>query len=153
MSWWEALGSWVDGFYSNIWRIKNELWDWVDNIARYWVRNITDVSGAIDSIKNALHSWVDSIAEYWVRRADEYFDILTHSWSDVINEIESRVKTWEELKEQAWEWLKPKIDAFIITWEEEKGVVWNYIQDKILDNIVEWITDRFENVLDKVFEK
>ena len=50
----DFVGDWWDAFKRKIGDIKSELWDWVDGIAKYWVQ-----------------------------RANEFWDILNHTWGEV----------------------------------------------------------------------
>jgi len=104
MGWWEVLGSWIDGFYDNIWRIKNELWGWVDDICKYWVQ-----------------------------RAHEFYDILRHTWDDVLDAVEGAKAYAEWLLSDVW-------SEFDRVWARISAIpVLTY------DVIIDWVRPLFES--------
>ena len=62
-----------------------DVWDTFTDFVGDWWDAFTD---KLDDIKASLWSWVDDIAKYWVKQADMFFDILKHTWSDVENLME-----------------------------------------------------------------
>ena len=61
-----------------------------------------DFLGFIDDIKSELWDWVDDIAKYWVQRAYYWFDILYHSWDDVLDAVETAYSYAEWLLRDVW---------------------------------------------------
>jgi len=111
----DFLEDWWKGFKERIWDIKRELWDWVDDIAKYWVE-----------------------------RANEFFDILNHTWSDV-----------EDLMEQAKSYADDivtdailKVDKWIQTFGETVAELWNKIEPYISNVItpIENAINEIQNV-------
>ena len=147
MGWWDLLTSWMDGFWDNIDKIKAALWGWVDDIAQYWVRNITAVSGAIDSIKYALWSWVDGIAKYWVQRADDFFDILRHSWDDVRRTAESIAGDVVRNADQYFDILRHTWGDVADLVEKAKSYADDIVTDLAL-KVDNWIRDIGETIPD-----
>ncbi|UYL65063.1 MAG: hypothetical protein QIT46_gp11 [Methanophagales virus PBV305] len=93
----------------------------------------SDISGFIDDIKSALWSWVDDIARYWVQRAYEFYDILKHTWDDILDAVE-RAKSYAEwLLEDVW-------NEFDRVWERIGAIpVITY------DVVVGWVKPFFEH--------
>jgi len=93
----------------------------------------TDISGFIDNIKSALWGWVDDIAKYWVQRAYEFYDILKHTWDDVLDAVENAKAYAERLLSDVW-------SEFDRVWERIGTIpVITY------DVVVDWIKPFFEN--------
>jgi len=93
-----------------------------------------DISSFIDNIKSALWDWVDDIAHYWVERAYEFYDILRHSWSDVLDAVEEAKAYAEYLLKDVW-------NEFDKVWERIGAIpVITY------DVVVGWIKPFIENV-------
>ncbi len=93
-----------------------------------------DISGFIDNIKSALWGWVDNIARYWVQRAYEFYDILRHSWSDVLDAVENAKAYTEWLLSDVW-------SEFDRVWERIGAIpVLTY------DIIIDWVRPLFESV-------
>jgi len=93
----------------------------------------SDISGFIDDIKSALWSWVDDIARYWVERAYEFYDILRHSWSDVLDAVENAKAYAEYLLKDVW-------SEFDKVWTRISAIpVLTY------DVIIDWVRPLFEN--------
>jgi len=92
-----------------------------------------DISGFIDNIKSALWGWVDDIAKYWVERAYEFYDILRHSWSDVLDAVENAKAYAERLLSDVW-------TEFDRVWERIGAIpIITY------DVVVGWVKPFFEN--------
>ena len=126
-----------------------------------------DISGFIDDIKSALWSWVDDIARYWVERAYEFFDILRHTWKDVLDAVEDAKAYAEWLLRDVWnefdrvwerigaipvitydvvvEWVKP-------LFESTKSYAEDIVSDalSIVDNMVNDIWNNIDNVWDSI---
>jgi len=92
-----------------------------------------DISEFIDNIKSALWGWVDDIAKYWVERAYEFYDILRHSWSDVLDAVENAKAYAERLLSDVW-------TEFDRVWERIGAIpIITY------DVVVGWVKPFFEN--------
>ncbi len=92
-----------------------------------------DISGFIDNIKSALWGWVDDIARYWVQRAYEFYDILKHTWDDVLDAVENAKAYAERLLSDVWA-------EFDRVWERIGAIpVITY------DVVVGWVKPFFEN--------
>jgi len=127
----------------------------------------SDISGFIDDIKSALWSWVDDIARYWVERAYEFYDILRHSWSDVLDAVENAKAYAEYLLKDVWsefDKVWTRISAIpvltydvIIDWvrplfENAKSYAEDIVSDAlgIVDNLVNDIWNNINNVWDSI---
>jgi len=126
-----------------------------------------DISGFIDNIKSALWDWVDDIARYWVERAYEFYDILRHSWNDVLDAVEEAKAYAEYLLKDVWSefdkvwermgaipvitydvvvgWVKPFI-------ENAKSYAEDIVSDalNVVDNLVNDIWTNIDNVWDSI---
>ena len=126
-----------------------------------------DISGFIDNIKSALWGWVDDIARYWVQRAYEFYDILKHSWSDVLDAVENAKAYAEYLLKDVWsefDKVWTRISAIpvltydvIIDWirplfENAKSYAEDIVSDAlgIVDNLVNDIWNNIDNVWDSI---
>ena len=171
------LDEWIDEIVSEV---RRRLWDWVDTIAKYWVRNINLVSGALDNIKTNLSSWVDTKAETAVKNAYNWFDILNYKWSDVkelVDDVEDYVSEtsrdlWREIDEidkivgETWNEFIEKIEDaisdiikdletridYVREWINNADNWWVSQLDKQKDKLEDIITERFEKILDRIFE-
>jgi len=127
----------------------------------------SDIFGFIDDIKSALWGWVDDIAKYWVQRAHYWYNILNHTWDDVLD-VGEKAKAyaewilgdvWREFN-LVWErigaipvitqevvlgWVNPLI-------EQAKEYAENFINDalKIVDVIITDIWKDIYGIWDKV---
>ena len=99
-----------------------------------------DISGFIDNIKSALWGWVDDIARYWVQRAYEFYDILRHSWSDVLDAVEN-AKAYDVVVR----WVKPLFESARSYAED---IVSNALN--IVDNLINDIWNNIDNVWDSI---
>jgi len=126
-----------------------------------------DISGFIDNIKSALWSWVDNIARYWVERAYEFYDILRHSWSDVLDVVENAKSYAEWLLSDVWgefDRVWKRIGAIpVITYDVVVGWIKPYIESaksyaedivsdalSIMDNLIRDIWNNIDNVRDNI---
>jgi len=126
-----------------------------------------DISGFIDNIKSALWSWVDDIARYWVQRAYEFYDILKHTWDDVLDAVENAKAYAEYLLKDVWsefDKVWTRISAIpvltydvIIDWvrplfENAKSYAEDIVSDAlgIVDNLVNDIWNNIDNVWDSI---
>ena len=126
-----------------------------------------DISGFIDNIKSALWSWVDDIARYWVQRAYEFYDILKHTWDDVLDAVENAKAYAEYLLKDVWsefDKVWTRISAIpvltydvIIDWvrplfENAKSYAEDIVSDAlgIVDNLVNDIWNNINNVWDSI---
>jgi len=126
-----------------------------------------DISEFIDNIKRALWGWVDDIAKYWVQRAYEFYDILRHSWSDVLDVVENAKAYAEYLLRDVWsefDRVWERIGAIpvitydvVIGWikpffESAKSYAENIISDalNVVDNIINDIWSDIDNVWDSI---
>ena len=127
----------------------------------------SDISGLIDDIKSALWSWVDDIARYWVQRAYEFYDILKHTWDDVLDAVENAKAYAEYLLKDVWsefDKVWTRISAIpvltydvIIDWvrplfENAKSYAEDIVSDAlgIVDNLVNDIWNNIDNVWDSI---
>ena len=124
-----------------------------------------DISGFIDNIKSALWGWVDDIAKYWVERAYEFYDILRHSWSDVLDAVENAKAYAERLLSDVWtefDRVWERIGAIpIITYDVVVGWVKpffenakEYAEDVVSDalNVVDSLINDIWSNIDKVWD-
>jgi len=126
-----------------------------------------DISGFIDNIKNALWSWVDDIARYWVGRAHEFYDILRHSWSDVLDAVENAKAYAEWLLRDVWrefDRVWDRIGAIpVLTYDVVVGWVKPFIESarsyaedivsnalNVVDNLINDIWSNIDNVWDSI---
>jgi len=126
-----------------------------------------DISGFIDDIKSALWSWVDDIARYWVERAYEFFDILRHTWKDVLDAVEDAKAYAEWLLRDVWnefDRVWERIGAIpVITYDVVVGWVKplfesakSYAEDivtntlNIVDNLINDIWNNIDSVWDRI---
>jgi len=127
----------------------------------------SDISGFIENIKSALWSWVDDIARYWVQRAYEFYDILRHSWSDVLDAVEKAKAYAEWLLSDVWtefDRVWKRIGAIpVITYDVVVGWVQpffenakSYAEDivsdvlNVVDNLVRDIWSNISKVWDRI---
>jgi len=136
-SWSDWLRDWWNAFNDKIWDIKVRLWDWVDEIAKYWVS-----------------------------RANEWFDILNHTWMEVTNLFneakEYAGSLFEDLKDYAEDLMEQaksyaddivtdaivKIDNWIATFGETVAELWNRLEPYFSAMItpLETAIDNIQNV-------
>ncbi|UYL65040.1 MAG: hypothetical protein OBKJMPBA_00008 [Methanophagales virus PBV304] len=131
----DFLGDWWKGFKEKIWDIKRELWDWVDGIAKYWVE-----------------------------RADEFFDILKHTWSDVENlmeeaksyaddivtdavlKVDKWIQAFGETVAELWNKLEPYFSSVITPLENAINNIQN-VKIPSLEDITNWTKEQLDNIL------
>ena len=126
-----------------------------------------DISSFIDNIKSALWDWVDDIARYWVERAYEFYDILRHSWSDVLDAVEEAKAYAEYLLKDVWnefDKVWERIGAIpVITYDVVVGWIKPFIENvksyaedivsdalNVVDNLVNDIWTNIDNVWDSI---
>jgi len=134
-SWTDWLGDWWDAFKDKIWDIKQELWGWVDDIAKFWVQ-----------------------------QADTFFDILKHTWDDVLDAVED-AKDWatdlanDTLKQLDAVWMEfgrtvedlfkniqPLLEDFIKPINDAINSIQN-IKIPSLEDFKEWAKEQLDNIL------
>ena len=126
-----------------------------------------DISSFIDNIKSALWDWVDDLARYWVERAYEFYDILRHSWSDVLDAVEEAKAYAEYLLKDVWnefDKVWERIGAIpVITYDVVVGWIKPFIENvksyaedivsdalNVVDNLVNDIWTNIDNVWDSI---
>lgn len=136
---WESftdfVGDWWDAFKRKIGDIKNELWDWVDGIAKYWVQ-----------------------------RANEFFDILNHTWSEVedlmeeaktyadnivtdaVLKIDNWVSTFGETVAELWDKIEPYFEPIITPIENALDNIQN-VRLPTLEDFKSWAKTQLDNIL------
>ena len=136
---WESftdfVGDWWDAFKRKIGDIKNELWDWVDGIAKYWVQ-----------------------------RANEFFDILNHTWSEVedlmeeaktyadnivtdaVLKIDNWVSTFGETVAELWDKIEPYFEPIITPIEDALDNIQN-VRLPTLEDFKSWAKTQLDNIL------
>ena len=134
-SWTDWLGDWWDAFKDKIWDIKQELWGWVDDIAKFWVQ-----------------------------QADTFFDILKHTWDDVLDAVED-AKDWatdlsnDVLKQLDAVWMefgrtvedlfnniKPLLEDFVKPINDAINSIQN-IKIPSLEDFKSWAKQQLDNIL------
>ncbi|RLI80202.1 hypothetical protein DRP04_08395 [Archaeoglobales archaeon] len=142
MGWWEELTSWFD-FREKVKKAVGEI---------------------IDYIKDLLWGWVDDIARFWVERANQFFDILNHGWEEFVDMVEGaksyaddivtdailKIDTWineiGRTPELIWENLKPFADAFVAGIRDTVDLI-NNVKIPSLEDITNWAKEQLDNIL------
>ena len=110
---------------------------------------------------------MDDIARYWVQRAYEFYDILRHSWSDVLDAVEKAKAYAEWLLSDVWtefDRVWKRIGAIpVITYDVVVGWVQpffenakSYAEDivsdvlNVVDNLVRDIWSNISKVWDRI---
>ena len=91
-----------------------DVWNSFTDFVWDWWKAFKD---KIADIKNELWDWVDGIAKYWVQRANEFWDILNHTWGEVedytINVTPKVPAVWTGAFDENWHnadnWSTPSI--------------------------------------------
>jgi len=118
---------------------------------------LDDILDIIDDIKRALWSWVDDIAKYWVQRAHYWYDILKHSWDDVLDAVEGAKSYAEWLLTDVWSEFNKvweRIGAIpVITYDVVKGWVTPLIENAkvYLENLLNNAIDVIDNVINDIW--
>jgi len=113
--------------------------------------------GFIDDIKRELWGWVDNIAKYWVQRAHEWYDILRHSWDDVLDAVESAKSYAELLLSDVWSEFNKvweRIGAIpVITYDVVKGWVTPLIESAkvYLENLLNNAIDVIDGIINTIW--
>jgi len=131
----DFVGDWWKAFKDRIWDIKNELWDWVDDIAKYWVQ-----------------------------RADMFFDILKHTWGEVEDLVEQAksyaddivtdavlcvdkwIQTFGETVAELWNKLEPYVSSIITPIENAIDTIQN-IKIPSLEDITNSLKSTVDDIL------
>ena len=142
MGWWEELTSWVD-FRGKVERAIKE---------------------SLDYVKSLLWGWVDDIAKFWVKQANTFFDILNHTWEDVLDAVEE-AKDWAtdlscdvlnqldalynefgRSLEQLWINIKPFVSEFMSGLQSVVDDIRN-VKIPSLEDITNWTKEQLDNIL------
>ena len=118
-----------------------DVWDSFSDFLGDWWKGFKE---KISDVKSELWSWVDGIAKYWVERADEFFDILKHTWSDVENLMEEAKSYADNIVTDAI----LKVDTWIQTFGETVAELWDKIEPYVTNVItpIENAINEIQNV-------
>jgi len=115
-----------------------DVWSsWSDWISDWW----DAFNDKIEDIKARLWGWVDEIAKYWVRRANEFWDILNHTWSDVENLVEGAKSYADDIVSDAI----LKIDKWIGTFGETVAELWDKLEP-YFSNVITPIQNAIDSI-------
>ena len=138
-----------------------DVWDTFTDFVWDWWKAFKD---KIADIKNELWDWVDDIAKYWVKRANEFWDILNHTWSEVedlmedaksyaddivtdaILKIDNWVTTFGETVAELWNKLEPYFSSIITPIENALDNIQN-IKIPSLEEFKNWADKQLDNIL------
>lgn len=134
-SWTDWLGDWWDAFTDKISDIKAVLWSWVDDIAKYWVRN----ANIFFDILN--HTW--SEVENLMEDAKSYADDIT---TDAILKIDNWIGTFGETVAQLWNKIEPYVSSVITPLENAIDNIQN-IKIPSLEDITNAVKQTVDNIL------
>jgi len=115
-----------------------DVWDTFTDFVWDWWKAFKD---KIADIKNELWDWVDDIAKYWVKRANEFWDILNHTWSEVEDLMEDAKSYADDIVTDAI----LKIDNWVTTFGESVAELWNKLEPYFSS-----IISPIENALDNI---
>jgi len=115
-----------------------DVWDTFTDFVWDWWKAFKD---KIADIKNELWDWVDDIAKYWVKRANEFWDILNHTWSEVEDLMEDAKSYADDIVTDAI----LKIDNWVTTFGESVAELWNKLEPYFFS-----IITPIENALDNI---
>jgi len=115
-----------------------DVWDTFTDFVWDWWKAFKD---KIADIKNELWDWVDDIAKYWVKRANEFWDILNHTWSEVEDLMEDAKSYADDIVTDAI----LKIDNWVTTFGESVAELWNKLEPYFSS-----IITPIENALDNI---
>jgi len=138
-----------------------DVWDTFTDFVWDWWKAFKD---KIADVKNELWDWVDDIAKYWVKRANEFWDILNHTWSEVedlmeeaksyaddivtdaILKIDNWVTTFGESVAELWNKLEPYFSSIISPIEDALDTIQN-IKIPSLEEFKNWADTQLDNIL------
>jgi len=132
----DFVGDWWKAFKDKIWDIKCELWSWVDDIAKYWVERADQF---FDILK---HSWWEVEDLYW--KARSYADDIV---TDAILKIDTWIQTFGESIAELWDRLEPYITPLISPLENAINQIEN-IKIPSLEDLI----NTTKGVVDKILE-
>lgn len=131
----DFVGDWWKAFKDRIWDIKNELWDWVDDIAKYWVER---ADMFFDILK---HTWTE--VEDLVENAKTYADDIV---TDAILKVDSWIQTFGESVAELWNRLEPYFSSIISPIENALDTIQN-IKIPSLEDFKNWADKQLDNIL------
>ena len=131
----DFVGDWWKAFKDRIWDIKNELWDWVDDIAKYWVER---ADMFFDILK---HTWTE--VEDLVENAKTYADDIV---TDAILKVDSWIQTFGESVAELWNRLEPYFSSIISPIENAIDTIQN-IKIPSLEDFKNWADTQLDNIL------
>ena len=131
----DFVGDWWKAFKDRIWDIKNELWDWVDDIAKYWVER---ADMFFDILK---HTWTE--VEDLVENAKTYADDIV---TDAILKVDSWIQTFGESVAELWNRLEPYFSSIISPIENAIDTIQN-IKIPSLEDFKNWADKQLDNIL------
>jgi len=138
-----------------------DVWDSFTDFVWDWWKAFKD---KIADIKNELWDWVDNIAKYWVQRANEFWDILNHTWgevedlmeqaksyaddivTDAVLKIDNWVTTFGETVAELWDKIEPYFEPIITPLETALDNIQN-VRLPTLEDFKSWAERQLDNIL------
>jgi len=138
-----------------------DVWDTFTDFVWDWWKAFKD---KIADVKNELWDWVDGIAKYWVERANEFWDILNHTWdevedlmeqaksyaddivTDAVLKIDKWVTEFGETVAELWNKLEPYFSSVITPLENALDTIQN-IKIPSLEDITNSLKSSVDDIL------
>ena len=131
----DFVGDWWKAFKDRIWDIKNELWDWVDGIAKYWVERANEFWDILN------HTWTE--VEDLMEQAKSYADDIV---TDAVLKIDNWITTFGETVAELWNKLEPYFSSMITPIENAIDTIQN-IKIPSLEDITNSLKSSVDNIL------
>ena len=138
-----------------------DVWNSFTDFVWDWWKAFKD---KIADVKNELWDWVDGIAKYWVQRANEFWDILNHTWdevedlmeqaksyaddivTDAVLKIDNWVTTFGETVAELWDKIEPYFEPIITPLEIALDNIQN-VRLPTLEDFKSWAERQLDNIL------
>lgn len=131
----DFVGDWWDAFKRKIGDIKNELWDWVDGIAKYWVQRANEFWDILN------HTW--SEVEDLMEEAKTYADNIV---TDAVLKIDNWISTFGETVAELWDKIEPYFEPIITPIEDALDNIQN-VRLPTLEDFKSWAKTQLDNIL------
>lgn len=131
----DFVGDWWKAFKDRIWDIKNELWDWVDGIAKYWVERANEFWDILN------HTWTE--VEDLMEQAKSYADDIV---TDAVLKIDNWITTFGETVAELWNKLEPYFSSMITPLENAVDAIQN-IKIPSLEDITNSLKSTVDDIL------